>query len=239
MIRLVPILAIIATAASGVHAQRGAGPAAPPPTPRAAAPVDLTGYWVSVVTEDWAWRMQTPRKGDYASVPLNPEGRKVADTWTPAQDGSCLAFGAAGLLRMPGRLRISWQDDRTLKIETDAGQQTRLLRFGAPAATKAPRDLQGYSTAAWQTTGQQPWGSLKVVTSNMRPAWLRRNGVPYSAKTTVTEFFDRFPVPDGSDWFVVTTQVVDPEYLLGRLVTSSHFRREPDASKWAPKPCRT
>jgi hypothetical protein len=79
--------------------------------------------------------------------------------------------------------------------------------------------------------GPPPAGSLRVVTSNLSGGWLRRNGVPYSEKTTVTEFFDRFPGPDGSEWFVVTTQVVDPEYLLGRLVTSSHFRREPDDSK--------
>mgnify|MGYP003342381936 CR=1 FL=1 len=34
--------------------------ARPAPTARSSAPVDLTGYWVSVVTEDWAWRMRTP-----------------------------------------------------------------------------------------------------------------------------------------------------------------------------------
>jgi len=48
-------------------------------TPKAAAPVDLTGYWVSIVTEDWRWRMVTPIKGDFASIPINAEARKVAD----------------------------------------------------------------------------------------------------------------------------------------------------------------
>jgi hypothetical protein len=150
-------------------------------------------------------------------------------------------------------VRISWADDATLKIETDNGEQTRLLHFGAAPGPGAP-SLQGNSAADWQRTlppnnpfginfpggpPPPPGGSLRVVTTNLSGGWLRRNGVPYSAKTTVTEFFDRFPGPDRSEWFVVTTQVVDPEYLLGRLVTSSHFRREPDASKWAPKPCRT
>ena len=106
-------------------------PPQPPQTPRAAAPIDLTGYWVSVVTEDWRWRMLTPPKGDYASVPLTVEGRKVADTWDPdkATSDGCKAYGAPAVMRMPGRLNIAWENDTTLKIETDAGRQTRRLRF--------------------------------------------------------------------------------------------------------------
>jgi hypothetical protein len=225
----------------------------PPPTPRASAPIDLTGVWVSIVNEDWRWRMITAPRGDFPGLPLSPAGRAIAMAWDPKTDGSCKAFGAAAVMRMPSRVRISWADDTTLKIETENGQQTRLLHFGAGPGPGAP-SLQGDSAAAWQRTlppnnpfginfpggpPPPPGGSLRVVTTNLSGGWLRRNGVPYSEKTTVTEFFDRFPAPDGSEWFVVTTQVVDPEYLLGRLVTSSHFRREPDASKWAPKPCRT
>ena len=229
---------------------RGGGP---PPTPRASAPIDLTGVWVSIVNEDWRWRMITAPRGDFPGLPLSPAGRELAMAWDPKTDGSCKAFGAAALMRMPTRVRIGWADDTTLKIETDNGQQTRLLHFAARPARPAPPSLQGDSVAEWQRTlppnnpfginfpggpPPPPGGSLRVVTTNLSGGWLRRNGVPYSARTTVTEFFDRFPVPDGSEWFVVTTQVVDPEYLLGRLVTSSHFRREPDASKWAPKPCK-
>src|SRR5256714_13567944 len=101
--------------------------AAQAPTPRAASPIDLTGNWVSLVTEDWRFRMVTPPKGDYASVPLNAEGRKVADTWDPAKDRTdgnvCRAYGAGAIMRMPTRLHITWQDANTLKVETDAGQQ--------------------------------------------------------------------------------------------------------------------
>jgi hypothetical protein len=247
------VAAVVMSWAAQAAAQfppRGGGP---PATPRASAPVDLTGVWVSIVNEDWRWRMITAPRGDFPGLPLSPAGRAIAMAWDPKTDGSCKAFGAAAVMRMPTRVRISWADDVTLKIETDNGQQTRLLHFGAGRPPGAP-SLQGDSAADWQRTlppnnpfginfpggpPPPPGGSLRVVTTNLSGGWLRRNGVPYSAKTTVTEFFDRFPVPDGSEWFVVTTQVVDPEYLLGRLVTSSHFRREPDASKWAPKPCRT
>jgi hypothetical protein len=224
----------------------------PPPTPRASAAIDLTGVWVSIVNEDWRWRMITAPRGDFPGLPLSPAGRAAAMAWDPKTDGSCKAFGAAALMRMPTRVRIAWADDSTLKIETDNGQQTRLLHFGGERRAAAP-SLQGDSTAEWQRTlapnnpfginfpggpPPPPGGSLRVVTTNLAGGWLRRNGVPYSGRTTVTENFDRFPGPDTSEWFVVTTQVVDPEYLLGRLVTSSHFRRESDASKWSPKPCK-
>jgi hypothetical protein len=218
---------------------------------------------VSVVTEDWQWRMVTPKKGDAESVPLNDEGRRVLNLWEPSMDGRCEAYGAGGIMRMPGRVRISWQDDATLKIETDAGQQTRLLRF-APAANDAgsvrrrpapvPRPtLQGESAAEWLAggagnidpfTGQgdgpgvQRWGALKVVTRNLLPGWLRRNGVPYSEDAVVTEYFTRFTHPQAGDWFVVTTTVDDPKYLATPFTTSSNFRKEPDASKWRPSACR-
>jgi hypothetical protein len=74
--------ALVLSAASGQ--QRGRG-GAPVPA-QASAPIDLTGYWVSVVTEDWRWRMATPPKGDYQSLPLSLEARKVADAWDLAKD---------------------------------------------------------------------------------------------------------------------------------------------------------
>lgn len=221
----------------------------PPPSPRAAAPIDLTGYWVSIVNEDYRWRMITPPKGDYASVPLTDEGRKVADAWDPSQDGRCDAYGIGGLMRMPTRLNIMWESDTVLKIETDAGQQTRRLFFDAARPVPTSRTLQGFSRAQWQRavpagrggpppTGPAPGSSLKVTTTQFRGGWLRRNGVPYSENATVTEYFDRFPAPDGAEWLVVTTIVSDAKFLNQDFVTSSHFKKEPDASKWSPSPCR-
>src|ERR1051325_1278388 len=125
-------------------------------TPRSLAPVDLTGYWVSIVNEDWRWRMLTPPKGDVSSVPVNAAGRKAAEAWdydaeqTPAN--ACKPFGVGGLTRLPGRLHITWQDDRTLKLEFDAGTPTRLLHFGGRPASATPT-LQGDSGAAWEFAG--------------------------------------------------------------------------------------
>ena len=83
------------------------------------------------------------------------------------------------------------------------------------------------------------WGSLKVVTTNVLPGWLRRNGVPYSDRATITEHIARFSHAEAGDWFVVTTIVEDPLYLQGSFITSSNFKKEPNDSKWDPKPCRT
>jgi hypothetical protein len=234
---------------------RGGGPQAPPG--RAAAPVDLTGTWVSVVTEDWQWRMRTPAKGDTTSVPLNAEGRKVAESWDPSMDRRCEAYGVGGIMRMPTRLKISWQDDLTLKIETDAGQQTRLLQFpkagaGPVSGAATARTLQGTSIAEWQRSGgafdaflergagaaPPRWGALRVTTTNMLPGWLRRNGVPYSQNAQITEYFSKVTNPQAGEWFVVTTIVDDPTYLAQQFVTSSNFKKEPNDSKWNPTPCK-
>jgi hypothetical protein len=112
----------LSVAPLSIYAQGRGGQA--PATAQAAAPVDLTGYWVSVVTEDWRYRMVTPVKGDYPSIPLNPEGRKVADSWDPAKDeaagNQCKSYGAGNVMRVPERLRITWDSDNTLKVDTDA-----------------------------------------------------------------------------------------------------------------------
>ena len=229
-------------------------------TPKAAAPVDLTGYWVSIVTEDWRWRMVTPIKGDFASIPVNAEARKVGNAWDPAKDAatgqSCKAYGAPAIMRIPGRLHITWQDDNTLKIETDQGQQTRLFHFDGAPPPNAERSLQGYSSARWegalttlvtQNLGGQPQASqvtgqgrsLEVVTSNLRPGYLRKNGVPFSANALVNEYYDYQRAPNGTEWFTVTTVVTDPTYLRVPWVTSTDFRKQDDAAGWDPTPCST
>ena len=230
----------------------------PPPTARASAPVDLTGTWASVITEDWEARMAPPVKGDYTTIAqvMNAEATRVANTWEPSMEGRCEAYGVGGVMRVPGRVRISWQDDATLKMETDAGTQTRLLRFTAPGAAPAgtPRSLQGYSVAEWQRGGGQQdaflgrgigqgaaqrWGGLKVTTTNVLAGWLRPNGVPYSDRTTVTEHFTRFTHPVAGDWFVVTTVVEDPVYLTQPFITSTNFKKEANDAKFKATACKS
>ena len=237
-------------------------------TARAAAPDDLTGYWVSVVTEVWRYRMLVPDKGDYTKIPLNPEGRKIAGAWDPAKDkasgNECKSYGAAALLQVPGRLHIYWQDDNTLRMDTDSGTQTRLFHFDeSPRGNEAPT-WQGYSAALWG--GDEPRDRrdgqggpvqdaagrlvvanaqrkdadyLKVTTTRMRPGYLQKNGVPYSGNALLEEYFDTFSDPyTRNTWLAVTTVVTDPQYLIEPLITHAHFKKLPDSSGWDPTPCR-
>ena len=235
----------------GVHAQGRRGQ--PQQAPKAAAPIDLTGYWVSVITEDWRVRMVTPKKGNYESVPLTPAGRRVADTWDPAKDEStgnqCNAYAAPGLMRIPGRLHITWQDDNTLRLDTDAGTQSRIFHFVGPEVPTpaAGKSLQGYSRADWEfataldgegrvVPGVRK-GSLKVVTNQLKGGYLRKNGVPFSENAVLTEYYDRIRTPDGAEWIILTAIVEDPLYLNPPFVVSTNFKKEADGSKWNPTPC--
>jgi hypothetical protein len=244
----------------------------PPPS----APIDITGYWVSLVTEDWRYRMLNAPKGDYYSIPLNAEGKRVADTWDAAKDiaggKQCLSYGAPNIMRQPARLHITWlhegANDSALKIEIDAGKQTRTFFFSPPAVPGEP-SMQGTSVAVWETpqsiraytskiSAQDPntpgfanasmasppappdtrrlGGTLKVVTTHIKPGYLRNNGVPFSASAVMTEYYDLHQ--RGNDKYLVQTQIVeDPKYLNAPWVVSNHYRSEPDGSKWDPQPC--
>ena len=250
-------LCVAVAATEGVHAQgRGQAPAAPPAASgRAAALKDLTGYWVSVVAEHWHLRMLVPPKGNFEMLPLNAEARRVANAWDPARDEAageqCKSYGAAMIMRVPGRLHITWADDNTLKIETDSGTQTRLFHFGGGAQGAArfasdpsKPDWQGYSVAMWERAARggsegSAAGDLKVTTTRMRPGYLRKNGVPYSENATLEEYFDMFAEPNGDTWLVLDSIVRDPQYLTQPYLTSVAFKKLRDASGWDPTPCRT
>lgn len=254
------LLACLTLGSALATAQPPAGFQPPPQlSPRESAQVDITGYWVALVTEDWLWRMVTPQRGDVTSVPLNPAGRQAANAWDLAKDEAdglqCKAFGAAGLMRLPLRLHITWEDDDTLRIETDAGQQTRLLHFSSADATSTEPSWQGRSLASWtgrssgfdmraifgdpKDTPQGPVkGSLKVVTDQLLPGYLRKNGVPYSERTQLREYFST--IRQGDDEYLTLLSIVrDPVYLNGDFVTSSQFRKEADDANWNPSPCHT
>ena len=290
-LRFILCSATLAGALTIFQGRLAAQPPAPaqPDTGEKAALMDLTGYWVSVVNQDWRFRMMTSPKGDYAQVPLNAAARKIADEFNPALYGGenyqtsgiidCRAYGGAGLMHMPTRLHITWESPDVLKIETDWGVQTRQLHFtpgrpygdmelalrrGEAGTSHGPASMQGYSVAAWEQPyrinaagfqrgavggrggglGQsqlnvaQPGGDLAVVTSDLAPGWLRRNGVPYSSRTRVIEHFQTFQDPTGKQWMNVTTEVNDPEYLNTPFLTTADFQKEPDGSKWAPHACK-
>ena len=235
------------------QAQRAPAPR-PPATPRAGAPIDITGNWVSLITDDWVYRMITPAKGDYSYIPLNAEGKRTADGWDPARDQAageeCKAYSAPSIMRLPSRLQISWQDDDTLKIDIDTGMQTRLFHFNQREAQGA-RSWQGWSNATWQFSGTTEQfypgptslgqikraGVLRVDTNNLRAGYLRKNGVPFSENAFMTEYYNLIVEDDGNQYLVIQLYVADPKYLTGHWVRTVQFKRERDASKRNPTPC--
>jgi hypothetical protein len=239
-------------------------PPAQPPSGRAAAPIDLTGYWVSLITDDWRWRMMTPPKGDYMYLPLNAEGRRVTEAWDPDKDAAageeCRAYGAAGVMRLPGRLHITWESDNILKIETDAGTQTRRFHFGAASAPAGERTWQGHSVARWDlpgggrragggvppvaysdgarpAAGRPRTGSLRVVTNHMKAGYFRKNGVPYSENAVFTEHYVTLVEPTSDEYLVLTMILEDPQFLAAPYIRSVQFKKQSDATGWKPTGC--
>jgi hypothetical protein len=198
-----------------------------------------------VINEDWKFRMVTPAKGVFETLPLNAEGRRLGETWDAARDEAggeqCRAYGAPNLMRLPGRLHVTWENDNTLRIDTDTGTQTRLFRFGAAAQTAAEPSWQGNSTAQWEfaagARGAARTGNLKVVTNNLKPGYVRKNGAPYSKNAVITEYYDLNTLPNGDQWLTVTTRVEDPTYFTRPYLTTSDFKKLPDATGWNPTPC--
>ena len=250
---ILALLALMAALPAMAQPARGSrGPA----TPKAAAPVDLTGYWVSIVDEDWRFRMVTPVLGDYMGVPMTAASKQVADAWDPAKDEAageqCKSYGAPALLRVPEHLHLTWQDDQTMKLETDAGTQTRLFHFGDWKPAGGPPTLQGDSTAAWEgvaggrgggggsseaasdPTGR---GDLKVTTTHLKAGYLRKNGVPYSENAQLTEYYDIVKERNGDTMLVVTIVTTDPQYLREPFIITSHFKKQANNDGWKPTPC--
>jgi len=251
---LIPVrilIALLVATASGFAQRGGGGQGGPPPAPQAQAPFDIAGTWVPLITEDWRNRMVTPPKGDYESVPISPAGRKVADAWDPAKDEAagqqCKSYGAPSIMRLAGRVRFSWENPSTLKIDAEAGTQTRRLVFGNAAAAQPAQpsqpSLQGRSVANWENLagggrgGQPRTGTLKVVTTNLLPGYLRKNGVPYGANASVTEWYDTVTLPGNEPLLVVNTEVTDPENLTQPFLTSTHFKKLPANATFTPEPC--
>jgi hypothetical protein len=240
------IVVLGALAPASIYGQ-GRGPGGPPQPAKQAAPFDPTGYWVSIIVDEWRFRV-TPQKGDIPYLPINADARRIAMAWDPDKDFSegkqCRAYGAVGVMQRPGRLHITWEDDNTLKFEADAGTQTRVLHFGPPQAPSGPASWQGYSIAQWQITprgrGAAPapgGGTLRISTTNMLPGYIRKNGVPYSEKAVLTEYINKLSGAENDEYLVVTAEVEDPTYLNQPFVRTYQFKKQADSKGWNPMPC--
>jgi hypothetical protein len=216
-------------------------------TARSSALFDITGYWVSLVTDDWRYRMLTPPKGNVDYLPVNAEGRKAAEAWDSAKDEAagdqCKAYGAGGVMRLPGRLHITWENDFTLRIDADAGTQTRRFFFGGVQTPPAQPSLQGFTAARWDLPARGNagpglgLGQLTATTTRLRPGYLRKNGVPYSGNAVINEYFVRLVDKGGQEYLALTIAVDDPQYLQQPYIKTYQYKKLPDNSGWNPTPC--
>ena len=177
---LIVVVRRVSASRPRVRRRKAAARRRPPKTPKEAALVDITGYWVSIVSEDWRFRMVTAPKGDYPDVPLNAEGKKIADAWDPAKDEAsgdrCKAYGAPNLMRVPARFHITWADDATLKIEIGRGHADAahpVQRAGRHASPRSPGPVD--RPVGWP-------GRAEGRHHNLLPGYLQSNGAPYSAE---------------------------------------------------------
>ena len=255
------------------HAQGRGSQGNTPATAKASAPIDLTGYWTAVITEDWHVRMPVASKGDFGTgapgavsqigsgrlgvganparegnIPYNIKGAQAALAWDPAKDAAegnqCKSYGAPGIMRQPTHLHFTWQDDNTLKLEADFGNQTRLFHFSPGSPSQDGPSLQGYSAASWIIMGGgggqanfERSGSLRAMTTHLKPGYYWKNGMPYTGNAVLKENFFLMQLPDNSSWLTVTQLVEDSEYLNEPFVVNYHFKKLPDGSKWKPTPC--
>jgi len=219
----------------------------PPPDAKSTGVVDLTGYWVSIIADDVRFYV-TPMRGDIDYLPINEEAKKVARAWDPDKDTAaghqCRAYGAVGVMQQPGRLHITWADPNTLRVDADAGTQTRTFHFGKDTPQPQPQSLQGHSVAQWEGNGRAmrgqrtPQDSVKVVTRSMLPGYIRKNGVPYSADAVLTEYFNVIQGgPDNALYLIDLAVVDDPKYLTEPYYKSHIFKKVADGKGWDPTPC--
>ena len=229
---------------------RGAQAPAAPPTPRAQAPLDLTGYWVAIISEDWRWRMITPSRGDFPSIPINAgraeDCRRAGTrprTRPPAKQ--CKAYGAPGLMRGPTRLRITWLDDDTLKLETRLRHADAAVRVPRRAARRRRHRLQGRSVAQWIVGGGRPRPRRHALRLDevgddaiCGPATCARTASRTATNTVFTEYWDVHTEANGDRYLVITNMVDDPTYLQAPWITANHFKREAGRQQVEPRALR-
>lgn len=220
-------------------AQRGDFGGPPPAVPRDAAPVDLTGYWVSIVTEDWIERMSPDSPPTGTGGGRGGGGGQLAPS---NPDDPCRVYGAGGSLRVPGRLNIAWVDDSTLRVDMDAGTQTRLFHFNPADPLPGEPTLQGYSVARWETGGgggrgrgaaPPAWGSLQVVTTGMTGGYLLTSRSNYSENAVLREQFVHHS--DFGAEYLTVVAIIEDGGSTG--TTSSTFKKEADGSGFSPTSC--
>jgi hypothetical protein len=210
----------------------------------AQAQIDFSGEWRPLIHEDLGHRVDEraiagpgagtgaggPRVGDYAGLPINDAARSKAESWDPriwaAPEHQTIPHPGAYWVHAPGGLRVS-------RVVDDASGRVvgfRLYRVGGPGSTTRTIWTDGrphppdYAAHTWQgfSTGRWNGETLIVETSHLKAGWVRRNGVPASDRTTLTQHMVRH-----GEYLTIVNIVSDPVYLDEPYVTSGTWVLDP------------
>ena len=156
--------------------------------------------------------------GSNVTVSAGVDGMLVVDAGTAAMADKTLAMiieiafpeyrHQGGTMIVPGHGRLGDTADIAIYRNMVVVIRDRIDRVGRRWPVNPPRS-----------------GELKVVTNRLRPGYLRKNGVPYSANTSMIEYYHRITAPNGDVWLTVVAEIVDPENLREPFVQSTHFKR--------------
>jgi len=197
-------------------------------SPAARAQMDLAGMWAQRFHEELPERGAGPEIGDYVGLPVNDAARLRADSWDAAKwtvpERQCEPHPADYAPRGPASLRIGRTVD---PISQDVISWDITVMWMLPQRTiymdGRPRPSQ-YAQHSWQgfSTGEWDGDMLKVTTTHLKEAWVRRNGLPRSDRATIVEYWIR-----NDDYLTLVTVVTDPVYLTEPLVRTSDWVLDP------------
>jgi len=189
---------------------------------------DLSGMWSQRFHEELPERGAGPEIGDYAGLPVNDAARLRADSWDAAKwtipERQCEPHPADYAPRGPANLRIGntvdpiSQDVVSWDVTVMWSLTHRAIYMdGRPHPSQyAQHSWQGFSTGEWDGD------MLKVTTTHLKEAWVRRNGLPRSDRATIVEYWIR-----NEDYLTLVTIVIDPVYLTEPFVRTSDWVLDP------------
>jgi hypothetical protein len=195
----------------------------------ALAQVDFSGSWAPLFHEDQPERLPGPELGDYSGIPVNDAARLRADSYdadriSVVTEYQCRPHGGDYSMRGLANMRVDQVLDpltqRLIAIELRMNfqemERTIWLDGREHPPALAAHTFAGFSTGTWQGN------MLDVVTTHLKPNYLRRNGLPRSDQATFTEHWVRH-----SEYLTVTTLIRDPAFLTEPLVRSQTWLLAP------------
>jgi hypothetical protein len=188
---------------------------------------DIVGSWAARYHEDDNERGTGPDIGEYEGLPINEAARYHAERWSPSlwtvPEHQCIPHPADYGPNFSGA-RI-WKDvdpltQKTVAYHTNIAWNNPVRTIYMDGRPHPPENAlhtwEGFSTGRWE--GDQ----LVVTTTHLKPAYLRRNGVPRSERAKLTEHFIR--VGEYLTWVSI---IEDPAYLTEPMVRSRDFYLDP------------